>query len=130
MWFRHPADDASVWGAHAPRVFFSAPSPKSSFCLEEDRGEAPRSAREARALPRTSRTSGSSTSCIKVDFPDPEIPVITDKRATGNFTSMLFRLFARAFLISTQPATLCKLRRDLRMGWQSGVFRQRPVSES
>src|SRR5437867_706675 len=105
-----------LWGAHAPRVFFSAPSPKSSFCFDEDRGEAPRSAREARALPRTPRTSGKRTSPIKVDLPLPEIPVMTDKRATGNLTSMFFRLFARAFLISTQPSTVRKLRRDLRIG--------------
>ena len=57
-----------------------------------------------------------------MDLPLPEIPVMTDRRPTGNFTSTFFRLFARAFLISTQSATWRRLRRDLRMGWQSGAF--------
>src|SRR5216110_3956943 len=57
-----------------------------------------------------SRTAGKRTSPIKVDLPLPEIPVMTDRRPTGNFTSTFFRLFARAFLISTQSATWRSLR--------------------
>jgi len=62
--------DASVWGAHASRVLALAPSPARTFStaglsrkngreqssLSQDgigRGEAPRPAREARALPRS-----------------------------------------------------------------------------
>ena len=67
-------------------------------------------------LSNCSRTAGSSTSCIKVDFPEPEIPVITDNRPTGKRTSTSFKLFARAPRISIQPSTSRSGRRDFRMG--------------
>ena len=56
--------NSEIWGAHAPRVLFAAPPPRSfvsvvpdktaEFSLriaEEPFGEAPNGAREARALP-------------------------------------------------------------------------------
>lgn len=47
----------SFGGAHAPRVSSSAPSPKTFFVLRDfgnrTFGEAPKAAREARALPIT-----------------------------------------------------------------------------
>jgi len=39
-------------GAHAPRVLAMAPSPLRTFLGETNFGGAPKSAREARALPR------------------------------------------------------------------------------
>src|SRR5205814_8710587 len=57
-----------------------------------------------------------STSCIRVDLPEPEIPVMTDKRPTGKRTSTPFKLLARAPRIWIQSSTLRSDRRDLRVG--------------
>ena len=92
-------------------------------------GRMPSPARGTRALPRLSRTVGRMTSCISVDFPEPEIPVMTEKRPTGKRTSIFFKLFARALFISIQFSTSRKPRRDPLIGWQSGDFKHRAVSE-
>ena len=63
-----------------------------------------------------SRTAGQRTSCIRVDFPEPEIPVITVRRPNGIRTSIFLRLFARAPLISIHLSTFVSERRDLRNG--------------
>src|SRR5207247_2641674 len=98
--------------------------------VEEVRDRGTRSpARETRALPRLARTAGSKTSCINVDLPLPEIPVITDSLPTGKRTSISFKLLAPAALISIQFSVSRSDLRDPRMGWQSGFFRQRAVSE-
>jgi len=44
--------ERKLWGAHAPRVLAVAPPPLRTFFGESNFGEAPKSAREARALPR------------------------------------------------------------------------------
>jgi hypothetical protein len=49
-----------------------------------------------RVPPSASFTAGKRTERISVDFPDPEIPVMTESRPTGNRTSTFFKLFARA----------------------------------
>jgi len=56
--------NSEIWGAHAPRVLFAAPPPRSFLGVVSDKtadfslriaegsfGEAPNGAREARALP-------------------------------------------------------------------------------
>jgi hypothetical protein len=63
-----------------------------------------------------SRTAGQITSCINVDLPLPEIPVITESLPTGKRTSMFFKLFARAPRISIQFSTFRSERRDPRIG--------------
>src|SRR5438309_6702639 len=127
------------WIAHASRVLVSA-SRRNKLSLkynseflatvEEVRDRGTRSpARETRALPRLARTAGSKTSCIKVDLPLPEIPVITESLPTGKRTSMPFKLLARAPRISIQFSVSRSDLRDQLVGWQSGVLRQRAVSD-
>src|SRR5207249_4773214 len=72
---------------------------------------------------------GKITSCISVDFPEPEIPVITESLPTGKRTSILFRLCTHAQRTSIQVSTPRNDRRDPRMGWRTGALRQRAVSE-
>src|SRR2546430_8571312 len=60
---------------------------------------------------RSSHTAGQMTSCINVDLPLPEIPVITESLPTGNRTSTSFKLFALAPRTSIQ---FSMFRRDRR----------------
>ena len=61
--------------------------------------------------------------CIRVDFPEPEMPVSTVRRPRGMETSMSLRLLA------WQPASLRRLwffgtsRRSPRIGWTMGLVR-------
>src|SRR6478736_6850298 len=107
--------------------FLNLSAHKSNWEVRE--GRMPSPARETRALPRLALTAGQITSCINVDLPLPEIPVITDSLPTGKRTSISFKLFACAALISIQFSVSRSDLRDPRMGWQSGFFRQRAVSE-
>ena len=61
-------------------------------------------------------TAGSRTERISVDFPEPEMPVMTESRPTGKRTSTFFRLFACAPRISIHCSTSPNERRDFRIG--------------
>ncbi len=65
---------------------------------------------------KPSFTAGNKTDRIKVDFPDPEIPVMTESRPTGKRTSTFFKLFARAPRISIHSSTSPNERRSERVG--------------
>ena len=62
-------------------------------------------------------------------FPEPETPVMTDSRPTGNRISRFLRLFACAPRISSHWAS-CKGRQKPRTGRAIGCARYLPVAES
>src|SRR6476660_9859131 len=116
----------AAWGAHAFSVLVATFCGNELFSFrdlsghrrnwEVREGRMPSLARETRALPRLALTAGSNTSCISVDLPEPEIPVITDSLPIGKRTSMFFKLLARAPRISIQFSTSGRERRDPRIG--------------
>src|SRR6478736_7472637 len=116
----------AVWGAHACSVLVAAFCGNELFFFpnlsshrrngEVREGRMPSPAGETRALPRLALTAGSKTSCISVDLPEPEIPVITDSLPTGKRTSMFFKLLALAPRISIQFSTSSRERRDPLIG--------------
>ena len=61
-----------------------------------------------RARCRRLPTALKSTSLTSVDLPEPLTPVTAVITPSGTFTSMLFRLFAAAPRISTQPDGVCR----------------------
>jgi len=67
--------------------------------------------------------------CIKVDFPEPEIPVRTVRRPIGILAVTFLRLFAVHPVMLRKGWVFLISRREPRVGWMRGLVRARKVGE-